>query len=240
MFRKLIAILPVFVCFLLCSCATSTTWEKLGTEVFVWKPEDLQISLRMKKDQNQKEQRTIILVRNGTLKRYLVPFDFFEKFPSEKKTAHTLEVPVPERKPFFAVTCSRPAMFRAEKFGKEVVSFSNMQLIPPGFSGPIKPSPVHPDDFKYLQKPFWNYDSQWRLYIPEKPIPQADYFLIPVTEVHPGGEKWIYPGGERSEYYKRIETPLMTTYRILCCVPAVVLDAATLPFQFVLMLFVHH
>lgn len=239
MFRRILIIPSVFLCFLLCSCATFTTWNKLGTEVFVWKPEDLKITL-----QDEKEPKKIILVRNGTLKRYLVPFDFFRKFPSEQKTAHSQEIAVPEQKPFFAVTSSRSGRFRAKHFGKDVTQFPwGMKLIPPGFSGEIKPALVHPDDFKYLQKPFWKFSGQrYLLYVPEKPIRQGDHVLIPVTEIHPGGETWKYPGTERFEYYRRIETPLMTTYRIFCCIPAVVLDAATLPLQFVLglMMFGHH
>ena len=229
--RRVFAILPVFLCFLLCSCSTNT-WRYLGCEEFRWSPETMQIT----KNQNQK---SVVLVKHGTLRKYFIPYDFSKSHPTSTETiSRTEEFPVPEKQPFFAVNVDPSAKSLAEKFYKSKQTgfhCKNIKLNPAESISQIQPVRISPEDYKLLQNPFWyrNEKSDWILCVPEKAVQRSDCFIIPVTCTYRC--RFFYePYMDQTENV-RYNDPLTVSYRIVCWIPAIVFDVVTFPIQIVLL-----
>ena len=236
MFRKLLLLFPVFMCLLLCSCATAATWSALGRETFTWNPEDMHISIRTTQDKRFMEHKTVHIVKKGVLKKYFVPYDFNGTFFTEKNISRTIEIPVRGNLPIFTVKIdpgAKPVM-RLHK-NQQVSTHSNLlDYSYVGFSESAYPYSITPEDFKLLQKPFWFrrnvLDSS--CCIPMNPLKIGDYYQIPVVIFKPGGAEYLSPEEQRIEkkYWHGIG---ISCARILCSILPFALDAATSPIQLI-------
>ena len=233
--RRVFALLPVILCFFLCSCST-TTWQYLGCEEFTWSPDKMQIT-------KTPDQKHVVLVKNGTLRKYFIPYDFSRRYPTSIETiSRTVKFSVPEKQPFFAVKVDPSAKSLAEKYyiSKQTgFCYENIKINPAESISQIQPVQIAPEDFKKLQNPFWYQDEEcyWNICVPEKAMKYSDYFIIPVTYTYRVRD-WHKPYMDQTETL-RYKDPLTVSYRVVCFIPAFVFDVVTFPIQIVLLVNSH-